>query len=336
MTAEIERYDGTVAQLLGDGLLAMFGAPVAHEDDSERAVRAGLAIQRALASYARRGARGLRHRPGRARRRQHRPGRGDRPAKATTAAATTRSATPSTWPPGCRRSPTADRGHARPADGSPGAQLLRARGARRDPAARPRARRSTASAWWASASRARQRRDEPLVGRDGELATVSDGLERLADGIGAIVSITGEPGIGKSRLVAEACDAARATGCACSRAAASPTRRASRTGRCASCCATGSASGAAASEARVRLDLKAAAARRSSATTREPYPFLAGLLGLHAGRRDVRAACASSAARRSAAAASRRWRNCCARWLASGRCCSCSRTCTGRTSRRSS
>src|SRR3954463_9025724 len=52
MTTVIERYDGTVAQLLGDGLLAMFGAPIAHEDDSERAVRAGLAIQRALAGYA--------------------------------------------------------------------------------------------------------------------------------------------------------------------------------------------------------------------------------------------------------------------------------------------
>src|SRR5919205_167668 len=37
MTREIERFDGTVAQLLGDGLLAMFGAPVAHEDDSELA-----------------------------------------------------------------------------------------------------------------------------------------------------------------------------------------------------------------------------------------------------------------------------------------------------------
>src|SRR5205085_10267013 len=52
MTAEIERFEGTVAQLLGDGLLAMFGAPVAHEDDSERAVRAGLAIQHSLAAYA--------------------------------------------------------------------------------------------------------------------------------------------------------------------------------------------------------------------------------------------------------------------------------------------
>ena len=51
VAAEVERYDGTVAQLAGDGLLAVFGAPVAHEDDSERAVRAGLAIQRALERY---------------------------------------------------------------------------------------------------------------------------------------------------------------------------------------------------------------------------------------------------------------------------------------------
>src|SRR5919106_4143137 len=52
MTEQVQRYDGTVAQLTGDGLIALFGAPVAHEDDSERAVRAGLTIQRALAQYA--------------------------------------------------------------------------------------------------------------------------------------------------------------------------------------------------------------------------------------------------------------------------------------------
>src|SRR5256884_5242153 len=52
MTSEIERFEGTVAQLLGDGLLAVFGAPLAHEDDSERAVRAGLAIQPAMDAYA--------------------------------------------------------------------------------------------------------------------------------------------------------------------------------------------------------------------------------------------------------------------------------------------
>src|SRR5918998_2209015 len=52
MTEEVERYDGTVVQRAGDEIFAVFGAPLAHEDDSERAVRAGLAIQRALARYA--------------------------------------------------------------------------------------------------------------------------------------------------------------------------------------------------------------------------------------------------------------------------------------------
>ena len=42
--AVIERYAGHVAQYLGDGLMAYFGWPTAHEDDAERAVRAGLEI----------------------------------------------------------------------------------------------------------------------------------------------------------------------------------------------------------------------------------------------------------------------------------------------------
>lgn len=40
----IYRYGGTVARLMGDGTLSFFGAPLAHEDDPERAVLAGLAI----------------------------------------------------------------------------------------------------------------------------------------------------------------------------------------------------------------------------------------------------------------------------------------------------
>src|SRR4029453_15325381 len=38
----IARYDGHIAQYLGDGLLVYFGYPQAHEDDAQRAVRAGL------------------------------------------------------------------------------------------------------------------------------------------------------------------------------------------------------------------------------------------------------------------------------------------------------
>ena len=40
----LARFDGYVAQYLGDGALAYFGYPSAHEDDAERAVRAGLSL----------------------------------------------------------------------------------------------------------------------------------------------------------------------------------------------------------------------------------------------------------------------------------------------------
>lgn len=49
---EISRYEGLVNQLAGDGLMALFGAPIAHEDEPERAVRAALAIQQALAGLS--------------------------------------------------------------------------------------------------------------------------------------------------------------------------------------------------------------------------------------------------------------------------------------------
>src|SRR5438046_1270353 len=39
--AAVDKYGGTVARLMGDAVLAFFGAPAAHEDDAERAVRAG-------------------------------------------------------------------------------------------------------------------------------------------------------------------------------------------------------------------------------------------------------------------------------------------------------
>lgn len=48
----VHRYEGTIAQLLGDGVLAFFGAPVTHEDDPERAVRAALEIQDLISDYA--------------------------------------------------------------------------------------------------------------------------------------------------------------------------------------------------------------------------------------------------------------------------------------------
>ena len=103
MREEVERFGGTVAQLTGDGILALFGAPVAHEDDSERAVRAALAIHEALADYAAQIAPAYGIELARARRRQHGPGRGSRPATRRRTSSTTRSATPSTSPRACRR-----------------------------------------------------------------------------------------------------------------------------------------------------------------------------------------------------------------------------------------
>src|SRR5512132_3447895 len=47
--AELERFGGTVEKFIGDAVMAVFGAPIAHEDDPERAVRAALSIRDQLA-----------------------------------------------------------------------------------------------------------------------------------------------------------------------------------------------------------------------------------------------------------------------------------------------
>jgi class 3 adenylate cyclase/tetratricopeptide (TPR) repeat protein len=45
---QIERFGGSIDKFIGDNVMGVFGAPVAHEDDPERAVRAGLAMQHAM------------------------------------------------------------------------------------------------------------------------------------------------------------------------------------------------------------------------------------------------------------------------------------------------
>ena len=52
MMAAVHRYEGTVNQVMGDGIMALFGAPIAHEDHAVRACYAALAMQDAVQPYA--------------------------------------------------------------------------------------------------------------------------------------------------------------------------------------------------------------------------------------------------------------------------------------------
>ncbi len=52
MMDEIHRYEGTINQFRGDGVMALFGAPIAHEDHAQRACHAALAVQKALIPYS--------------------------------------------------------------------------------------------------------------------------------------------------------------------------------------------------------------------------------------------------------------------------------------------
>ena len=48
MIEAVHRYEGYVAQSTGDGIFALFGAPLAHEDHPQRALHAALAMQRTI------------------------------------------------------------------------------------------------------------------------------------------------------------------------------------------------------------------------------------------------------------------------------------------------
>jgi class 3 adenylate cyclase len=53
ITAEVHRFEGTINQYTGDGVMALFGAPIAHEDSPRRAVHAALGMQRAIQDFGR-------------------------------------------------------------------------------------------------------------------------------------------------------------------------------------------------------------------------------------------------------------------------------------------
>jgi ABC-type transport system substrate-binding protein/class 3 adenylate cyclase len=276
LAEQVRRFDGTVAQFTGDGLLALFGAPVAHGDDAERAVRAALAIHEALGRYAADVA----------------------PAFGIELAARV----------AVNTGPVVVPGMDAPVD-----VLYNALGdtvnvaARLQPSAGP----GGTVVGPATERELRGRfdletlgelelkgkaelvttfrvvgetepeavRESPLVGRESELSSLVDALGRLEDGLGTIIVVTGEPGIGKSRLVAEA--RANAAGDVrflagqassyTSQAAFWPVRDLLRGWL---------GVGVADPEGRVRLELKASLAAVLDGSADAVYPFLASLLGL--------------------------------------------------------
>ena len=74
LVADVVAFGGRVDKIIGDAIVALFGAPVAHEDDAERAVRAALRMQETLGAYGRL----ARARRPDAHRREHRRGAGRR------------------------------------------------------------------------------------------------------------------------------------------------------------------------------------------------------------------------------------------------------------------
>jgi class 3 adenylate cyclase/predicted ATPase len=192
----VTQMGGRVATKLGDGLMALFGLPIAQENDSERAVRAALAIQRALAELNRENAGS--GRPELVARIGVESGAvvvdaageifGDAPNIAARVQAL---ADPGTVLITARVQRQVaglfvaeDRG-ARELRGVPEPiglyRIVRASGGRRFGA----------------------RALTPLVGREEELDLLRRRWERAARGEGQFVQIVGEPGIGKSRLVEE-------------------------------------------------------------------------------------------------------------------------------------
>ena len=196
-SAAVAEMGGHVAKKLGDGLMCLFGYPLAHENDAERAARAALSIQRALAELNRKNA---------------------GTAKPELVARIGLESGPAVLDAsGEIYGDVANVAARVQAMAEPGAVLVTARVQRQvaglfvaeergtqtlkgvpEPTALFRLVRASGGG-----RRSGQRNLTPLVGRDEEIAMLMRRWERARRGEGQLTLIVGEPGLGKSRLIEE-------------------------------------------------------------------------------------------------------------------------------------
>ncbi len=202
-----EEFGGTVKDLAGDGVLALFGAPVSHEDDAERALRAALKIVQEVREYGGEVARGwdvegLAVRVGVA----TGPvvlgqvGAGQRIEYAAFGDTVNIAARlQALAQPGTVLAGAATHQMAEPLFSWGGPRELAVKG-KAEPVLAFEVKRALPVSGKARGLRGVQVR---LVGRDAELAAGREAIEEILRGRGGVLFVTGEAGIGKSRLVAE-------------------------------------------------------------------------------------------------------------------------------------
>ena len=208
---DVTSFGGRVDKILGDGILALFGAPVAHEDDAERAVRAALRMQRTLHDFVRTselaGSDDVRMRVG--------INTGE--VLVGSLAGTDYTAMGDVVNAASRLQTAAPAGGVLVGETTHGltADSIRyddfgdvvVRGLDRQ-----------LSAWLAleatqpPGTRRRRHREVPLIGRDTELALAKAAFEHgVANGRAVLLAFSGDNGVGKSRLVEELVDSVRSS-----------------------------------------------------------------------------------------------------------------------------
>ena len=204
LIAPVYRYEGTLARLMGDAIFAFFGAPIAHEDDPQRAVRAGLDIVAGVAAYRERisAERGLDL--------DVRVGINTGPVMvgqvgsdlrleytAMGDAVNVAARMEQTAEPGTVQITAATHRLVEPFFDLEARGEIEVKG-KAEPVSTFRV-----LGRKAGVVESRSLRGSPLVGREREMGQLRDAIEEAQSGRGRVVSLIGEAGLGKSRLVQE-------------------------------------------------------------------------------------------------------------------------------------